>query len=153
MHRRGVKTPELAMSNAPYKFGFADFLRGPAAPCVLIAHIIGNVMGWPSSMFFLGQLGVAMFFLVSGFVISISLTKYNIQGFLLARILRIYPTYAVALTVTLVCVWIPLSTAGRLLVNSTITCPGCSMAAMTTFCAEIVKQLGLCRHRSQLPCR
>jgi peptidoglycan/LPS O-acetylase OafA/YrhL len=94
------------MSNAPYKFGFADFLRGPAALCVLIAHIVGNVMDWPPSMFFLGQLGVAVFFLVSGFVISISLTKYNIQGFLLARILRIYPTYAVALTVTLVCAWI-----------------------------------------------
>src|SRR5262249_32943099 len=53
----------------------------------------------------LGQLGVAVFFLVSGFVIPISLTKYSTGGFLVARVLRIYPTYAVALTITLTSRW------------------------------------------------
>lgn len=89
------------------KFQFADALRGPAALCVVVGHIVGNVFpNWPTSRLLLGQLGVAVFFLVSGFVISISLTRYSVRGFLAARALRIYPTYIVALTVTIVCQWI-----------------------------------------------
>jgi peptidoglycan/LPS O-acetylase OafA/YrhL len=46
--------------------------------------------------FSMGQLGVALFFLISGFVIPFSLERYSRSGFLLARLLRIYPVYAAA---------------------------------------------------------
>jgi peptidoglycan/LPS O-acetylase OafA/YrhL len=88
------------------KFGFADAIRGPAALCVVASHLLGNVTpNWQMPMHLLGQLGVALFFLVSGFVIPISLTKYDVHAFLVARILRIYPTYAVGLTITLAAIW------------------------------------------------
>jgi peptidoglycan/LPS O-acetylase OafA/YrhL len=88
------------------KFGFADALRGPAALCVVASHLLGNLFpNWPFEMQLLGKLGVAVFFLVSGFVIPISLTKYDTGAFLIARVLRIYPTYAVALTITLASIW------------------------------------------------
>jgi peptidoglycan/LPS O-acetylase OafA/YrhL len=87
---------------ASHDFGFADALRGPAALSVVAAHFLGAAYA-PGSLVtsLLGQLGVGVFFLVSGFVIPISLTKYGTGAFLVARVLRIYPTYAVALTITL----------------------------------------------------
>ncbi|WP_454626409.1 acyltransferase family protein [Bradyrhizobium cenepequi] len=42
-----------------------------------------------------GAFGVALFFLISGFVISNSMKRYSAQEFLVHRLLRIYPTYAV----------------------------------------------------------
>ena len=44
-----------------------------------------------------GPLGVALFFLVSGFVIPISLERHSPARFLLNRAFRLYPTYAVGL--------------------------------------------------------
>ncbi|WP_186183657.1 acyltransferase family protein [Burkholderia gladioli] len=48
-----------------------------------------------------GSIGVAIFFLISGLVIPISITRLR-RRFLLARLLRIYPTYLAALAVNLV---------------------------------------------------
>ncbi|MFB6451663.1 acyltransferase family protein [Bradyrhizobium tunisiense] len=42
-----------------------------------------------------GAFGVALFFLLSGFVIANSARSYSAKDFLLNRVLRIYPTYAV----------------------------------------------------------
>jgi peptidoglycan/LPS O-acetylase OafA/YrhL len=47
-----------------------------------------------------GPLGVAVFFLVSGFVIPISLEKVRWKQFLVQRVFRLYPTYWVGLTLT-----------------------------------------------------
>ena len=46
-----------------------------------------------------GQFGVGVFFLISGLVIPISLAAHSRGGFLLARALRIYPTYVAALLI------------------------------------------------------
>lgn len=45
------------------------------------------------SWYNLGPFGVALFFLISGFVIPISLEKLDPRAFLVARVFRIFPTY------------------------------------------------------------
>lgn len=52
--------------------------------------------------FSFGIFGVAIFFLISGFVIPFSFQKTEWKGFLVGRAFRIYPTYAVGLTFSLV---------------------------------------------------
>ena len=108
---------------------FANALRGLAALSVVIAHynsfffgsasLIGTIANTPppireaspaldawqwvvlSLPFAGGEFGVALFFLISGFVIPMSLQKYDWRGFLVGRILRIYPTYFAGFSVTL----------------------------------------------------
>ncbi|WP_448629975.1 acyltransferase family protein [Cellulomonas soli] len=48
----------------------------------------------------LAALGVALFFLLSGFVISISLERYSRAGFLVGRAMRLLPTYAAGYLIT-----------------------------------------------------
>lgn len=100
---------------------FANQLRGIAALLVACSHLIGvfwvlrrfvaeatfspvqgganpalvNLISY--QWFEFGPFGVALFFLISGLVIPFSLEKHTRWTFLLARILRIYPTFIVAL--------------------------------------------------------
>ena len=53
----------------------------------------------------LGCFGVALFFLISGFVISLSLEKQNSVSFLVARVFRIYPLYLVGLALTMLSIF------------------------------------------------
>lgn len=100
---------------------FANQLRGLAALSVAISHLVGvfwvlpdvvgaatfsppqsgpppGVLGIVTYPWFnFGPFGVAIFFLVSGFVIPFSLEKHSRASFAVARLLRIYPTYVVAL--------------------------------------------------------
>ena len=108
---------------APGKIVFANQLRGLAALCVVLVHYtvvyqyMQPMLGWALAMpavpgvpapwatwFYpwwldLGAFGVALFFLISGFVIPFSLHRATRGGFLLARTLRILPTYWAALLV------------------------------------------------------
>ena len=69
---------------------FTPPLEGPNPPfTALLLH------PW----FNLGPFGVGLFFLISGLVIPISLQKHSPGTFLLARLLRIYPTYVAALLI------------------------------------------------------
>ena len=103
------------------KFLFADQLRGVAAVLVLISHMLGSFWfargvvatflfapplasptpSWVAGLAAVpvnpGALGVAIFFMVSGFVIPFSFRTHGTVGFLGARLLRIYPVYWVAL--------------------------------------------------------
>jgi peptidoglycan/LPS O-acetylase OafA/YrhL len=107
---------------------FADSLRGVACLSVVIAHygsfwtpagavipLIANVPPLPadiappylyrvvvsSNHFTPGAFGVALFFLISGFVIPLSLDRLGTFSFLRARCWRIGPTYAVGFLFTL----------------------------------------------------
>src|SRR2546430_684721 len=100
---------------------FADSLRGIACLSVVIAHygsfwtpagavipLIANVTPLPADIvpphlylalmsfngFSLAEVGVALFFLISGFVIPLSLDRLGTFSFLRARCWRIGPTYA-----------------------------------------------------------
>jgi peptidoglycan/LPS O-acetylase OafA/YrhL len=103
------------------RLAFADFLRGIAALVVVLGHftvlyltspqIVSYItMGAPApavampaivsrlvDLFDLPSTGVAVFFLISGFVIPLSLDGTSTPAYLLKRFLRIFPTYWVAL--------------------------------------------------------
>ncbi|MGE8048837.1 acyltransferase family protein [Pseudomonas monteilii] len=108
------------MQHASDRALFANQLRGVAVIAVLIVHWCGVywfsrdvvasyihapvVEGPSSSMIYwltiptfnYGPFGVSIFFLISGFVIPFSLNRLEPAKFLVARFLRIYPTYIVA---------------------------------------------------------
>jgi peptidoglycan/LPS O-acetylase OafA/YrhL len=117
------------------KIEFADSLRGVATLSVIAGHYLGTfwkltaaVAGLTgivrppvvppglaelvaSSPVNLGAFGVALFFLISGFVIPLSFQSYSRLEFLVARFFRIYPTYWIGLSASLVVLVI----GGRLL--------------------------------------
>lgn len=107
---------------------FANTLRGIAALMVMFGHYclifwqyrdvaagLANSTPLPESVvtpdyllainhfnpFSFGIFGVAIFFLISGFVIPFSFTNTNWRGFLIGRVLRIYPTYTVGLSISI----------------------------------------------------
>lgn len=107
---------------------FANNLRGLAALCVVVGHYLGvfwlnrpavaNLLGaptlpgsiatpeivpylWSVRDFGWGPFGVALFFLISGFVIPFSFQRTGAGGFLIGRIFRICPTYFVGFSITL----------------------------------------------------
>ncbi len=128
------------LTDAPLgRIEFAHFLRGIAAGSVLTHHffymlwnkpeIIGGLIAQPGlralidntphfsvSDFgvpnFWGHFGVALFFLISGFVIPFSASSLTPAGFVIARVLRIWPTYVVGLSITLACLIINTARAG-----------------------------------------
>jgi peptidoglycan/LPS O-acetylase OafA/YrhL len=109
------------------KVEFANALRGIAALSVVVSHYFAafwvihphlpHFIGTPAlvghydpprianfilslSALELGPYGVALFFLISGFVIPFAITKYSTAGFIVARAFRILPTYAAGFAVT-----------------------------------------------------
>lgn len=102
---------------------FANQIRGIAALSVVFSHLVGVFWGMrdfvglasaspvqagpPPDLFVLvsypwfnfGPFGVGLFFLISGLVIPFSLERHNRGTFLMARMLRIYPTYIAALLI------------------------------------------------------
>ncbi|KQW96550.1 hypothetical protein ASC94_06810 [Massilia sp. Root418] len=110
------------------KYIFANQLRGIAAILVVMTHYFGTYfaeqallasrtfspeMGFKPSAWvryfelpYQGPLGVAVFFLISGFVIPFSLRKTSIPGFLVNRVLRIFPTYICCLALGTLAIWL-----------------------------------------------
>lgn len=54
----------------------------------------------------LSQIGVSIFFLISGFVIPISLERLKVKRFLIARVFRIYPIVIASISITCICICI-----------------------------------------------
>jgi peptidoglycan/LPS O-acetylase OafA/YrhL len=124
---------DSVQAQARTRIWFLDFLRASAAAAVVFTHLgllfwVQNHLA-PSLWFAnpisglhipryaiaitrfmdtchmdLSQCAVAVFFLVSGFVIPLTLSSGSIRRFAVARVLRLYPTYAVALTITTIVV-------------------------------------------------
>ncbi|MFC7436504.1 acyltransferase family protein [Hydrogenophaga bisanensis] len=78
--------------------------NAPALP--LETHAIPDYISWLHlfPIFNWGAFGVALFFIISGFVIPFSLQKMSWIGFSIGRILRIMPTYFVGFSVTLLAI-------------------------------------------------
>lgn len=99
-------------------------LRGVAALLVIVAHYVelhlylpeiaaSSVFADPASVeaprllrtlilrpLNAGGLGVSLFFLLSGFVIPFSLSRYGVKSFAVTRFFRLYPTYVAAFAIT-----------------------------------------------------
>lgn len=80
-----------------------DLIAQPTLPALVekISHVAITDFGVPN---FWGHFGVALFFVVSGFVIPFSVSSFSPRGFLVARVLRIWPTYVVGLSIALTCI-------------------------------------------------
>lgn len=84
---------------------FLEWVRGLAAVMVAIAHLLAGTI--PAFEHFtrnyldLGRVGVVAFFLVSGYVISMSLRSDEVRAFLIKRMFRLYPIYIVSFTLFL----------------------------------------------------
>jgi peptidoglycan/LPS O-acetylase OafA/YrhL len=116
--------------NYSQKVDFANTLRGIAALCVVVTHYFGvfwlgrstvasfiNAPELPLSTHWnptyiiwlhkfpllnWGAYGVALFFIISGFVIPFSLQKGNTLEFCINRMFRIMPIYIVGFSITLI---------------------------------------------------
>lgn len=77
-----------------------DALRGLAALLVLIAHILLETgtgrfsnLRLVFAVFDLGQFGVSLFFVISGYIIPLSLDRLSLKTFWRRRFFRLYPAY------------------------------------------------------------
>lgn len=85
-----------------------DCLRGIAALSVVLYHFTfgydnGNHILDSSKFYFtIGRMGVQLFFIISGFVIMMTLSKTkNIFNFIISRFSRLYPAYWVCMLLTI----------------------------------------------------
>ncbi len=86
-----------------------DGLRAVSVSLVILAHYVPEhwkAPFWGSYLFLLGQLGVSMFFVISGFLITFLLCKesseestISLKNFYLRRIFRIFPAFYMYLAV------------------------------------------------------
>jgi peptidoglycan/LPS O-acetylase OafA/YrhL len=89
------------------RLAWLDALRGFAALCVVFDHgstlLIEPARNFLYQWLNLGQFGVFVFFLVSGYIIPASLErKGSVRGFWTSRLFRLYPMYAVALAIAVI---------------------------------------------------
>ncbi|HKT01489.1 MAG TPA: acyltransferase [Rugosimonospora sp.] len=84
---------------------FLDAVRGIAASLVVLQHLLATASpafaAWTNHHLDLGRLGVVAFFLVSGYVIPLSLAGQSLGTFATRRFFRLYPVYWIALAVYL----------------------------------------------------
>ena len=91
------------------KAGVASLTNLPAVPDTvqppLSTRLVNSFVYEPlGPRFSLGMFSVALFYLISGFVVPFSLRKTAVPGFLAARAMRLWPTYAAGLTLAILSV-------------------------------------------------
>ena len=100
--------PAPAPPAAKTRLDWLDGLRGYAALVVVLFHLSPSVLGSERHLAVfrvidLGKYGVLLFFLVSGYVIPMSLERHgSLRRFWIGRLFRIYPAYLLAVVLVLV---------------------------------------------------
>jgi peptidoglycan/LPS O-acetylase OafA/YrhL len=116
---------DLSASNSARRKGqrlvAIDGLRGIAALLVLVLHYELIFFGGQRWTYF-GLLGVELFFVISGFVILMSLERYrNLKAFAVARCARLYPAYTISVGFAgLYALWVGSATFPAVAVNLTM---------------------------------
>ena len=92
------------------RLAWLDALRGFAALCVVFDHgstlLLRPVRDLLYQWLNLGQYGVFVFFLVSGYIVPASLErKGSLRAFWTSRTFRLYPMYAAALVLAAIAYW------------------------------------------------
>jgi peptidoglycan/LPS O-acetylase OafA/YrhL len=91
------------------RLGWLDALRGYAALVVVLFHLGPSVLGSERHLAIFaiidfGKYGVLLFFLVSGYVIPMSLERHgSLRRFWIGRLFRIYPAYLFAVVFLILC--------------------------------------------------
>jgi peptidoglycan/LPS O-acetylase OafA/YrhL len=107
---------------------FLDCVRGVAASIVVLEHFFGlhgqhatgagaapgTLSRWSVEYLSLGRIGVVAFFLVSGYVIPLSLERQSQRTFWIRRFFRLYPVYWLAVAAYIAVSWNALTDAGSL---------------------------------------
>ncbi len=104
-------SPTLASTvPAPTRLAWLDALRGIGALAVVAEHLLTWAVPWLRPTFInLGMFGVLVFFLVSGYIIPVSLERRgDVRGFWISRFFRLYPLYAGVIVIVLaLSFWLP----------------------------------------------
>jgi peptidoglycan/LPS O-acetylase OafA/YrhL len=98
---------ETAATNRERRLAWLDALRGFAALCVVFDHgstlLLLPVRSFLYQWLDLGQYGVFVFFLVSGYIVPASLErKGSVRGFWISRAFRLYPMFLLVLVLSAV---------------------------------------------------
>ncbi|GAA0471660.1 acyltransferase [Actinoplanes capillaceus] len=107
--------------------GWLDVLRGYAAVVVALFHLSPAVIGLDMhraimSYLDLGRYGVFVFFLVSGYVIPMSMERHgSLRKFWVGRLFRIYPAYLLTIVVILALVAVDILKVNQGLRDETVT--------------------------------
>ena len=103
-----METPQALPTSAvdrTRRITFLEGVRGVAAFMVLAQHLITEenpgYRAWSHDHLDLGRVGVVAFFLVSGYVIPLSLAGQSLRAFAVRRFFRLYPVYWLALALYL----------------------------------------------------
>ena len=98
-------------SSAINRYDFITAMRGIAALCVVLQHMYERKLSFfhdfTSLYFQFGVFAVSLFFLISGFIIPVSLSASgSLLSFWIKRIFRIYPLYIFSYVLACVLVYV-----------------------------------------------
>ncbi|MFG1684623.1 acyltransferase family protein [Nonomuraea sp. NPDC049269] len=101
-----LEAPQVVQPALP-RLAWLDALRGIGALAVVGEHLMTWAMPWLRPISFnLGMYGVLVFFLVSGYVIPISLERHgDVRAFWIGRLFRLYPLYLAVVGLVLALSW------------------------------------------------
>src|ERR1017187_7443080 len=90
-----------------HRLAWLDALRGIAALCVVFDHLSYHVLQHAHTVMYKffdpGLFGIAVFFLVSGYIVPASLERGgSVRRFWVGRIFRLYPLFLVVIATVLV---------------------------------------------------
>ncbi|MET7460829.1 acyltransferase [Nonomuraea sp. NPDC005501] len=100
-------TPSEAIRPVTRRLAWLDALRGVGALAVVGEHLLTWSMPWlRPTQFNLGVYGVLVFFMVSGYIIPVSLERGgDVRAFWIGRFFRLYPLYLAVLGLMLALSW------------------------------------------------